>query len=382
MLNIKYISLYETGGYGIAAGMYLKWLKKAGVNVTWTPMIPGSGLGLGYEPYDGNDMDDPELKSICNIDIPYDLVIVHTVPEYFSYWKLREAGKKVIGMTVWETDRIPGHWQNLINSVDAVIVPTNWNQKIFAQCGVDVPIYVLPHISEFQGVSDDTLNQDHEKFVFYSISDWTNRKTPSFTVDAFLNAFTDNEAVKLILKTSDFDFTTPRKFTLPGMKKFRRIKGDLDKRLRKFRTPPEIELIDRKISPREIQALHQNADCYISLCRAEGWCIPAYEAGWYGNPVVMTGFGGQTEFLKSDNSYRVDFSLVPVTDSQGGKSYTSNQQWAEPDVGHAAEILQRIYSDPEAAKHKGSVLKNYLNQNFAAEKITKQFIQIIEERRE
>jgi len=381
-LNIKYISLYETSGYGIAAKMYLKWLIKAGVNITWTPMIPGSGLGLGYEPYDDNDIDDPELKSICNIDIPYDLVIVHTVPEYFPYWKTREAGKKVIGMTVWETDRIPDHWRNLVNAMDAVIVPTNWNQKVFEQCGTGVPVYALPHISEFQGMPDSSLNQDHQKFVFYSISDWTNRKTPSFTVDAFLKAFTNREAVKLILKTSDFDFTAQRKFTLPGLKKFRRIKGELDKKLRKFSHPPEIDLIDRKIGLKEIQAMHQNADCYISLCRAEGWCIPAYEAGWYGNPVVMTGFGGQTEFLKPDNSYLVDFSPVAVTDSRGGKSYTSNQQWAEPDIVHAIEILQRIYADPAAAAHKGSLLKNYLNQNFNAEKITNQFIQIIEESHE
>lgn len=342
-------------------------------------MIHGGGLGLGYEPYHGMEFDDPELSSICNIDIPYDLVIVHTVPEYYPYWKMRESGKKIIGMTVWETDIIPGHWQNLLNLMDAVIVPTPWNKNVFDLCGVNVPIYVLSHISEFHGVMDGGLKKDPSEFVFYCISDWTNRKTPVYTVDAFLKAFTCHDAVRLILKTSSFDYSCRRKYTLPGMKKFRHVTRQINKKLKCFSHAPKIELIDRTIGQQEIMALHQSADCYVSLCRAEGWCIPAYEAGWYEKPVVMTGFGGHTHYLKPDNSYLVNYKCISVMDPMGEKSYTPNQQWAEPDVGHAAKILQGIYSDPGAARAKGSALKKHLVQNFNAESITAQFVQIIKE---
>ena len=348
-------------------------------------MIQGNGLGpgYGYEPYDGNDIDDPELKSICNIDIPYDFVIVHTVPEYFPYWKSIEAGKKIIGMTVWETNIIPSHWKDLLNLMDSIIVPSTWNRKIFADCGVDIPVYVLPHISEFNGATDIKLAQNKHQFIFYSISDWTNRKTPHYTIEAFVKAFTNQDNVKLILKTSHFDYYAARKYKLPWMKRYRRARNTFNKLLKNLHPQlgtehPEIDLIDQKISPQAIQSLHQNSDCYISLCRAEGWGIPAYEAAWYGNPVVMTGFGGQIEFLNAKYSFIVDFDLVPVQIQEGKKSYSPDQRWASPDLDHAISILRSIYADPESARKKGKQLKKNLIQNFNAKKITNQFVKILE----
>ena len=381
MTGIKYISFCGAGGYGVAAKTYLWHLIKAGMPVTWAPIIPGGGSGPAHDARACGDIEDPGLKSVCHIDIPYDLVIVHTVPEYYTFWKSREAGKKIIGMTVWETDILPRHWRDLINILDGVIVPTEWNKKIFQQCGVAVPIYVLPHISEFHGETDPALTQPAGKYTFYSIGDWTNRKVPFFSVEAFLRAFTKHDDVRLVLKTSHFDYTVRRKFILPRMKKYRRVKDRLNRLLQKFTDSPEIKLIDTKVSRREIQSLHQNSDCFVSLCRSEGWGIPAYEAAWYGKPVVITGFGGQTAFLDPDGSYLVDFKLIPVNDPEGGRSYTPDQKWAAPDVGHGARILRRIYSDPSMAVNRGRLIKEHLVRNFNAEIIINRLIQIIEENR-
>ena len=50
MLGIKYISPLDNTGYGLAAKAYLKGLIRSGVPVTWTPLVQGRSLGLGYEP--------------------------------------------------------------------------------------------------------------------------------------------------------------------------------------------------------------------------------------------------------------------------------------------------------------------------------------------
>ena len=385
MIKVKYISLYDSGGYDIAARMYLKALIHAGIQVTWTPMRHGDGLGpgFGYEPYHGNDIPDTDLKSICNIEIPYDLVIVHTVPEYYPYWRSVEKEKKMLGMTVWETDTIPPHWGDLLNLMDAIIVPTNWNREIFTDCGVQPPIHVLPHISEFQGVMDNRIARPNEKLTFYSISDWTNRKTPEFTIEVFVKAFSNRDKVKLILKTSKFDYNSVRRYKLPWMPRHRRTKDTFDKLLRKLKPQagtahPEIELIDSKISSLQIQSLHQNSDCFVSLCRAEGWGLPAYEAGWFGNPVVMTGFGGQTAYLHADYSFTVNYDLIPVDVQQGRRSYAPSHKWGSPDLDHAISILRKIYADPESAKQKGLQLKKYLTENFDGRGITNQFLNILE----
>jgi hypothetical protein len=45
-------------------------LAKLGVPVTWTPMILGSAWRMGYEPFEGRSVDDPELDPFCNRPIP------------------------------------------------------------------------------------------------------------------------------------------------------------------------------------------------------------------------------------------------------------------------------------------------------------------------
>ena len=83
MQGVKYVSLREPSGYGVAARRYLLALTGAGVPVTWTPMVLGSGWRLGYEPYLARTISDPQLASICNVTIDYNTLLVHAVPEYF-----------------------------------------------------------------------------------------------------------------------------------------------------------------------------------------------------------------------------------------------------------------------------------------------------------
>jgi hypothetical protein len=48
---------------------------------------------------------------------------------------------------VWETDRTPRHWPELLNAVDRVIVLSEWNRAVFEADGVHVPISVVPHVA-------------------------------------------------------------------------------------------------------------------------------------------------------------------------------------------------------------------------------------------
>ena len=90
--GVKYISLYEVSGYGNAARSYLEAFKYSDIPLTWTPMVKGNALGLGYEPFTGNKVGDPDLDLLCNKKIKYNTVIVHTVPEYFPFWVATGAG--------------------------------------------------------------------------------------------------------------------------------------------------------------------------------------------------------------------------------------------------------------------------------------------------
>lgn len=358
--GIKYISLWENSGYGIAAKRYIQGLATRGIPLTWSPMVTGSGWGLGYQPFLGETVGDSELDQFCNIQIPYDTVIIHTVPEYYPHWCEREKGKIMIGYTVWETDRIPDHWKNLLNRVDRLLVPCQWNQQVFRDCGVAVPIDVVPHIMSNSTLDDGVCRNQPSSgnYVFYTINTWTARKALWNTIDCYLNTFSADDPVVLLVKTSKRDMT--RQF----LGKFvHSTRGLVNKMQRLYRHPAKIKLLVNELADDGIVELHRQGDCYISLTHAEGWGLGAFDAASYGNPVIMTAYGGQLDYL-TDKAYLVDYATVPVRDALGKKSYSENQNWAAPNVNHASSFMRYVFDNQAEARRRGDQLRDHIRSNF------------------
>ena len=372
--GIKYVSFHEASGYGTAAHRYLRGLKNMGIPFTWAPMIPGKAWGLGYQPLLGREIEDSELSSFCNIPLEYDVLIVHTVPEYYPIWAAREPGKRVIGMTVWETDRIPDHWSRLLNQVDHLLVPTYWNQKVFKNCGVSAPIDVIPHIiSEARPKNREVPWEiDPEDYVFYTIGTWTVRKAIWNTIRSYLNTFTAQDQTVLVIKTSRKDFTQ-RNF----LRHFKDVATTTQKILAHYPHPAKIRLITDELNEEDILKLHQRGDCYISLCRSEGWGLGSFDAAGFGNPVIITGFGGQTEYLPENLAFLVDYKMIPVVDRLGQASYSSNQNWAEPDLSLASKLMRQVFQSKRETKVKGEKLRQQIRKNFNEKVITKKLIYAI-----
>ena len=190
MRALKYISWGDNTGYAIAAKSYVRALVDAGIDITWTPMLTGLG---NYETYFSSSWPCPILESVCNRNIDYDTVLIHTVPEYYPEWIVRERrpNRRIFGYTVWELEILPEHWPPILNQLDGVIVPCNWNVNIFRNSGVTVPIYVIPHLSQFEPINlstdvDDAnirerlgiVKKDPTPFIFYTIGFWSHRKSP------------------------------------------------------------------------------------------------------------------------------------------------------------------------------------------------------------
>ncbi|MFY9221900.1 MAG: glycosyltransferase [Blastocatellia bacterium] len=368
MQRIKYISFYDNSGYARAARSYILVLAKAGVDLTWSPMI---GCKTGYEPYLKGHISDPQLSPYFNKKINYDTVIIHTVPEYYPLWAKIEQGKNLVGYTVWETDIIPNHWADLLNGVNQLLVPCYWNKQVFEKDGVNTPIDIVPHIleepitvskAEIKGINPND-------YVFYNIGTWTERKSPWYLIKAFCETFTNKDSVALVIKTNKEDFTRRKilgRFSFPSFWAFRKL-------IKQYKNAPKVILLTDELSNIEICQLHNRGDCYISLARSEGWGLGAFEAAGMGKPVIMTGFGGQLDFLRSDLAYLVKYNLVSVNIS-GCKTYTNNQHWAEPDLSHAKELLREVYNNTDIAKSKGKKLQEYVLNKFDSTKVIKDLL--------
>lgn len=375
MLGIKYISPLDNTGYGLAARAYLKGLIRNGIPVTWTPLVHGRSLGLGYEPlrqrFDGEEI----LAQICNRDIPYDTVIMHLVPEYYPHFIQQEQGKLIIGYTVWETDRIPRHWQALLNQCHKILVPSHFSREVFLEGGITSPIDVVPHISVYiQPAASDFLGKiDPQCCVFYTISDWIARKANELTIQVYLRAFTSSDNCLLVVKTGKYDLAHTR------WKKFFFSTSRLISRLQaRHANPSKIKLISEVLSDAQIQALHRRGDCYVSLTRSEGWGLGAFDAAAAGKPVIITGYGGQVEYLPDDLAYLVKFKMVPVAANAIWRSYTTDQHWAEPDLDDAVRLLQLVKEHPAEARHKGNLLKSLISENYSEQVVIRKMLDSIQ----
>lgn len=385
MVGIKYVSWGQGSGYGSAARRHILGLRRLGVPVTWTPMVPGrcDERGLGFVAFRGSSVGDAELDEICNIPISYDTVIVHLPPEYFPYWARREPGKRIVGHTVWETDKAPRHWPPLFQSLHLAIVPSEWNRRVFRDSGITVPIKVVPHPLgvnplELNGANCDGVVEGIESsdFVFYTINTWTSRKRVALTIEAYLNAFTAEDPVSLVVKTSSKEMTWSRipftgRYVVPARWPVAWAK-------RGHRQPAKICLIAADDIPEtQIRAIHRRGDCYVSLCTAEGWGMGAFDAAALGRPIVMTAYGGQRDFLPDHLAYLVDYSLEPVRDGLLHSSYTPDQSWAAPDVGHASALMRRVYEHQEKARERGTALGEFVRERFEMDRVAQELVEAL-----
>jgi glycosyltransferase involved in cell wall biosynthesis len=111
------------------------------------------------------------------------------------------------------------------------------------------------------------------------------------------------------------------------------------------RRDPRIKMLSSVMSRPRLMGLMNCADAFVSLHRAEGFGMLIAEAMALGKPVVVTGYSGNMAFTDTQNACLVDYSLVPV--KPGEYPQQKGQHWAEPDVGHAAKLMRRVFEDAD-----------------------------------
>lgn len=385
---LKYISWADTTGYASAAKAYVRALVDAGVELTWTPMLLGQKR---YEVQSLTDWPCAKLGPVCNRAIDYDRVVIHTVPEYYPalLGQERQAGRRVFGYTVWELEQLPAHWPAILNQLDGVLVPCHWNVEVFRRSGVTVPIHVVPHLSQFEDLAtaDATAHAAVQarlpasttpRFVFYTVGHWSNRKAQHLLLEAYWQAFDADDAVLLIVKTTPQDSThRERHWRHAFRRRFPTTARTLARLMQRVAKPAAVALItDDALSDAQMLALHEQGDCFVSLTRTEGWGMGAFEAARLGKPVVITGYGGQLDFLDPGSSHLVNYRLVPVHEPSA-PSYDAAQRWAEADVGHAATLLRQVYENHSAACERAAQQAHRITEQFGKAAVVKAFIKAI-----
>ena len=83
--------------------------------------------------------------------------------------------------------------------------------------------------------------------------------------------------------------------------------------------------------------------------------------------MVATGFSGNLDFMPPGAGYLTRWDPARVGD--GVEVYPAGATWAEPDLGHAAELMRSAFEDREEAARRGARGREYVREHLSPEAV-------------
>lgn len=333
-------------GYHTEAWAVVRHLHRLGYSLRILPVGERSDLSR---------VPDPRLRELLKAllaPLPGERLAVevqHVPPGFF---RPSPDARALVGRTMVETDGLPAGWAEACRRLDETWVPSSFCAAVFTAAGLDpgrvrvVPIGVDTNTFRPRPGARLPPGVRARPFKFLSVLTWQERKGWDLLVRAYLEEFGPREEVTLILKTQPL---------LGGAEEARRrlcrfIGEELGLAVSDI---PPIVLIQALMSEAEMAALYAACDAFVLPSRGEGLGRPYLEAMATGLPTIGTGWGGNLDFMRPDNSYLIEVEeLVPAGASDRPDPYRG-LRWARPSLAHLRRLMRAVYSDPEAARERG-----------------------------
>jgi glycosyltransferase involved in cell wall biosynthesis len=260
-----------------------------------------------------------------------------------------------IGYFAWELAEFPDAWLPSLDYFDEIWCPSNFTRDSVALKAL-YPVLTMAHSIGFERPSADAATLRARfglpvgRFLFlclFDLNSYTARKNPQGVIEAFRKSGLSRGSASLVIKVQNADMNP----------------ADFASLAEAVRDLPGTVIISETLSRTNVYALEAACDCFVSLHRSEGFGLAVAECMYLGKPVISTNWSATSEYLDHENGYPVRCELVELKENHG--PYTKGSSWAEPDTGHAAELMQRIVSDPAGAARIGAAARRTMEERFS-----------------
>ena len=264
-------------------------------------------------------------------------------------------GKYNIGYWAWELPEFPDAWLPAFNYFEEIWVPSEFVREAVAAKS-PLPVVTMPHSIEFSRPitavaelrASFGLPPDEYLFLFlYDLNSYSARKNPQAVIEAYRQSQLAARGAGLVIKVHSVHGNEAELATL------QKSLSDL----------PNTHLITDSLSRSRVYELEAACDCFVSLHRSEGFGFAVAECMYLGKPVIATDWSATKEFLNSANGAPVRAKLVRIERSHG--PYAQGQQWAEPDVAHAAQWMQQLFEDRALGERLGAAAQATIERDFS-----------------
>jgi glycosyltransferase involved in cell wall biosynthesis len=286
------------------------------------------------------------IPEIEDANIPYDLELAYTI--FFQAPRRFSPLSRARGL-IWnfESSILPPGWQEYHRALDYIWPSSQYSYDIFADNGIPKDkMVVIPH-----GVDTEMFHPDippfklktEKKIKFLHNAIPHHRKLHKRVIETYLNTFTGDDDVCLVLKTKFLTPAADKPFEID-------VKEILENAYKGRKNAPEIEIINAYIP--DIGSLYTACDAIVSMSPAEGFWLPGIEALACDKLVIAPRHGGQLDFLNDENSLLVDTKEMLAPLSMQYWTYHKDAVVGDPDSRHFAELMRRVYENPEEEKKR------------------------------
>jgi glycosyltransferase involved in cell wall biosynthesis len=203
-------------------------------------------------------------------DEQYDCVFWIRPPHYVKYPEFKPEDINIIytmheGETFedWKSD-----WPELLNRCDAVVVPTEWNKRVFINQGVKVPVYVIPlgvNSKDFHGAKTYEFSI---MTLHNALGSDISRENWKDTLRAFFGAFYNNHEKEVMLNIKSYNI----KYDKYGEFVDEITAGMVTSKL------PLVNIIELDLVTEDLNKLYTKHWLFVKNSNREGWSLPLWEA--------------------------------------------------------------------------------------------------------
>ena len=223
--------------------------------------------------------------------------------EYVKYAKTRV--KNLACMTVCETETVHEDYGLIMKEFKRVAVPSEFCKRVLSKQFPDNEFYVIhAHIPV----------PPEKPYTFYHIGNVMDpRKKFREILQAFVRLNEPN--TRLVVKA-----TSNQNVQIPF---------------------PRVEVINDMLSDEEMNALHDRCDCYVSFSHSEGVGMGAVEAAMRDKPVIITEYGGASEYIKTP--YTIECGLQEL--ERDDFLFKKGLVWGKPNFDQLLEFMRHAFEN-------------------------------------
>ena len=347
-----YGSIWGCSGYANHTKHLVNALCDIGVDVSLQSQVP-----QGWE----RVVNDNELKMITK---PIHMDGIDLMIDLPTNWKMVSSERQpFIGFLVWEGDKIPEYWIDYLldDAVTQIWVPSQHTKKAIENTIANMKndefpilstneinilnkIKIVPHGVDKEIFKPEEPKKEKEVFTFIATKGWRHnldRGGLQYLIKAYSEEFTSKDKVEMLIKLN----------TAYGIPDIQQLLTELDiKNVDK----PKLSFITQEMTLKDLNNFYNYGDVFVSTTMAEAFNLGGIEAMACGKPTLQTNFGGQTDYMTRDNSFKIEQGeMIPVT----WETMYEEVCWFKPDIDDIKKQLRYCFENKDIVKAKGKNAK-------------------------